>query len=180
MNKHRLSALCPSKSGLMNKHIVKHIVSTGPSAQQTFRETLATNIREHIAQVRQAVCLFLMRCFILKAKVSKARDTSRLNLHRTGEVRHGYCGTPSVSWRPALHDMFHDMFVCCGSGDSMKSKLAKLPSSAKLQGIGCKPTGVDAKDGRPHMLGNIGQDEGLEPDKQKEGPERDAKRARKS
>ena len=57
----------------------------------------------------------------------------------------------------------------------MKSKLAKLPSSAKLQGIGCKPTGVDAKDGRPHMLENIGQDEGLEPDKQKEGHERDEK-----
>ena len=29
-----LGALCPSKSGLMNKHIVKHIVN-----EQTYRET---------------------------------------------------------------------------------------------------------------------------------------------
>ena len=37
-------ALCPSKSGLMNKHIVKHIVKL-PNREQTYRERAClTNI----------------------------------------------------------------------------------------------------------------------------------------
>jgi len=54
--------------------------------------------------------------------------------------------------------------LCADAGHSGRSQQQQQqPSSAKLQDMGCKPTGVDAKDGRPHMLGNIGQDEGLEP-----------------
>ena len=61
-----LGALYPSKSGLMNKHIVKHIV------KHSRRPTVSSNTSE--GQVRQAVCLwfglvwfgglFLMRCLI--------------------------------------------------------------------------------------------------------------------
>jgi len=45
-----LGALYPSKSGLMNKHIVKHIV------KHSRRPTVSSNTSE--GQVRQAVCLW--------------------------------------------------------------------------------------------------------------------------
>ena len=54
-----LGAQYPSKSGLMNKHIVKHIGMWGSQGSSADVYCLTSE-----GQVRQAVCLFLMRCII--------------------------------------------------------------------------------------------------------------------